>query len=106
MVAFVAHVAEKGHGGLPLRIMSQEMSPELHQVVGIHYSFRIQFHFDTVRSVVTSDLCIESLLRFFQGREVTSSLIESYISNRLAVLVPVELQHCTIGDLPEQEWKR
>ena len=45
-----------------------------------------------------------ALARFFRGGEATVEVVETYASGDLAVLVVIERQHGTIGDLAEQDW--
>ena len=40
----------------------------------------------------------------FAAARRRSEVVESYTSGGLAVLVVIERQHGTIGDLPEQDW--
>jgi len=47
---------------------------------------------------------MDALTRFFRGGEATVEVVETYASGDLAVLVVIERQHGTIGDLPEQDW--
>src|SRR5262245_8182016 len=51
-----------------------------------------------------SDAAVDALARFFRGGEATVDIVETYTSGDLAVLVVVERQHGTIGELPEQAW--
>jgi hypothetical protein len=44
------------------------------------------------------------LAQFFRGGEAEVEVEETYTSGDLAVLVVIERQHGTIGDLPEQDW--
>src|SRR4029078_11185717 len=41
---------------------------------------------------------------FFRGGEARVEVVETYTSGDLAVLVVIERQHGTVGDLPEQDW--
>ena len=45
-----------------------------------------------------------ALAQFFRGGEAKVEVVETYTSGDLAVLVVIERQHGTIGDLPEQDW--
>jgi ketosteroid isomerase-like protein len=59
---------------------------------------------DTVRGFDESDEALDGLARFFRGGEATVEVVETYASGDLAVLVVVERQRGTVGDLPEQDW--
>jgi ketosteroid isomerase-like protein len=59
---------------------------------------------DTVRQSQPTDGEIAEMERFFQHGEATLEVVETYASGNLAVLVVVERQHGTVGDLPEQDW--
>jgi ketosteroid isomerase-like protein len=39
-----------------------------------------------------------------RGGEAKVEVVDTYTSGNLAVLVVIERQHETIGDLPEQDW--
>jgi ketosteroid isomerase-like protein len=41
---------------------------------------------------------------FFKSGSGVVELVESYASGNLAVLVVIERQRATVGDLPEQDW--
>jgi ketosteroid isomerase-like protein len=47
---------------------------------------------------------LDALAQFFRGGEVKVEVVETYTSGDLAVLVVIERQHGTIGNLPEQDW--
>ena len=51
-----------------------------------------------------SDGALDALAKFFRGGEASVEVVETYTSGDLAVLVVIERQHGTIGDLPEQDW--
>jgi ketosteroid isomerase-like protein len=57
-----------------------------------------------VRGFDDSDEALAALARFFRGGEATVEVVETYASGDLAVLVVIERQHGTIGDLAEQDW--
>jgi len=59
---------------------------------------------DPVRRFDDSDEALAALARFFRGGEASVEVVETYASGDLAVLVVVERQHGTVGDLPEQDW--
>ena len=59
---------------------------------------------DPVRGFDDSDGALDALAQFFHGGEAQVEVVETYTSSDLAVLVVVERQHGTIGDLPEQDW--
>ncbi len=50
-----------------------------------------------------SDEALEALSRYFHGGEATFEVLETYASEGLVVLVAIERQHGTVGDLPEQD---
>jgi ketosteroid isomerase-like protein len=57
-----------------------------------------------VRGFDDSDEALEGLARFFRGGEAKVEVVETHASGDLAVLIVIERQHGTIGDLPEQDW--
>ena len=57
-----------------------------------------------VRGFDDSDEALEGLARFFRGGEAKVEVVETHASGDLAVLVVIERQHGTIGELPEQDW--
>ena len=59
---------------------------------------------EPVRGFDDSDEALDALAQFFRGGEATVEVVESYTSGDLAVLVVIERQHGTIGDLPQQDW--
>ena len=59
---------------------------------------------DPVRGFDDSDAALDALAQFFRGGEATVEVVETYTSGDLAVLVVIERQHGTIGNLPEQDW--
>ena len=59
---------------------------------------------DPVRGFDDSDGTLAALARFFRGGEATVEVVETYASGELAVLVVIERQHGTVGDLTEQDW--
>ena len=50
-----------------------------------------------------SDEALEALSRYFHGGEAELQVFETYASGDLAVLVAIERQHGTVGDLTEQD---
>jgi ketosteroid isomerase-like protein len=52
----------------------------------------------------TTDGALNALAQFFHGGEAKVEVVETYTSGNLAVLVVIERQQGTIGDLPEQDW--
>jgi ketosteroid isomerase-like protein len=50
-----------------------------------------------------SDEALGALSRYFQGGEAELQVFESYASGDVAVLVAIERQHGTVGDLMEQD---
>ena len=59
---------------------------------------------EPVRGFDDSDAALAALARFFRGGEATVEVVETYSSGDLAVLVVIERQHGTVGELPEQDW--
>jgi ketosteroid isomerase-like protein len=51
-----------------------------------------------------SDAAIEGLEQFFRGGRADVEVVETYASGDLVVLVVIERQYGTVGDLPEQDW--
>jgi ketosteroid isomerase-like protein len=68
------------------------------------YTLMSPYGGDPVRGFDDSDGALNALAQFFRGGEATVEVVESYGSGGLAVLVVIERQHGTIGDLPEQDW--
>jgi ketosteroid isomerase-like protein len=68
------------------------------------YTLMSPYGGDPVRGFDDSDGAMNGLRQFFRGGEATVEVVETYTSGDLAVLVVVERQHGTIGDLPEQDW--
>jgi len=58
----------------------------------------------TVRGFDDSEDALAALARFFRHGEADVEVVETYTSGDLAVLVVIERQHGTVGDLPEQDW--
>ena len=59
---------------------------------------------DPRRGFDGSDAAVEWTARTFRGGHVEVEFFETYASGDLAVLVAVERQHGTVGDVPSQEW--
>ena len=59
---------------------------------------------DPRRGFDGSDAAVESTARTFRGGHVDLEVFQTYTSGDLAVLVAVERQHGTVGDVPPQEW--
>jgi ketosteroid isomerase-like protein len=59
---------------------------------------------DPRRGFDGSDEAVEWTARTFRGGEVDVEVFGAYASGDLAVLVAVERQHGTVGDLPSQDW--
>ena len=57
---------------------------------------------DPVRGFDDSDGALNARAQFFRGGEAKVEVVETYTSGN--VLVVIERQHGTIGDLPEQDW--
>jgi len=68
------------------------------------YTLMSPYGGETVRGFDDSDEARAGLARFFRGGEATVEVAETYASGDLAVLVVVERQHGTVGELPEQDW--
>ena len=59
---------------------------------------------DPRRGFDGSDAAVDWTARTFRGGQVEVEIFETYASGDLAVLVAVERQHGTVGDVPSQEW--
>ena len=59
---------------------------------------------EVVRGFNDSEEALAALAQFFRGGEATVEVVETYRSGDLAVLVVIERQRGTVGDLPEQDW--
>jgi ketosteroid isomerase-like protein len=68
------------------------------------YTLMSPYGGDPVRGFDDSDAALDALAQFFRGGEANVEVVEIYTSGDLAVLVVIERQHGTIGDLPEQDW--
>jgi ketosteroid isomerase-like protein len=68
------------------------------------YTLMSPYGGDPVRGFDDSDEAVDALARFFRGGEANVEVVETYASGDLAVVVVIERQHGTIGDLPEQDW--
>ena len=68
------------------------------------YTLMSPYGGDPVRGFDDSDEAFDALARFFRGGEATVEVVETYASGDLVVLVVIERQHGTVGDLPEQDW--
>jgi ketosteroid isomerase-like protein len=68
------------------------------------YTLMSPYGGDPVRGFDDSDAALDALAQFFRGGEAKVEVVETYTSGDLAVLVVIERQHGTIGDLPEQDW--
>lgn len=68
------------------------------------YTLMSPYGGDPVRGFEESDAALDALAQFFRGGEATVEVVETYASGDLAVLVVIERQHGTVGDLPEQDW--
>ena len=68
------------------------------------YTLMSPYGGDPVRGFDDSDRALDALARFFRGGEAEVEVVQTYTSGDLAVLVVIERQHGTIGDLPEQDW--
>ena len=68
------------------------------------YTLMSPYGGNPVRGFDDSDGALDALAQFFRGGEANVEVVETYTSGYLAVLVVIERQHGTIGDLPEQDW--
>ena len=68
------------------------------------YTLMSPYGGDVVRGFDDSDAALDGMAQFFRGGEATVEVIETYTSGDLAVLVVIERQHGTVGNLPEQDW--
>ena len=68
------------------------------------YTLMSPYGGDTTRGFDDSAEALDGLARFFRGGEATVEVVETYASGDLMVLVAVERQHGTVGDLPDQDW--
>ena len=71
---------------------------------GHDYTLMSPYGGDPVRGFDDSDRAMDALAQFFRGGEAKVEVVETYTSGDLAVLVVIERQRATIGDLPEQDW--
>ena len=67
------------------------------------YTLMSPYGGDPVRGFDDSDEALEGLARFFRGGEANVDVVATHASGDSAVLVVIERQHGTIGDLPEQD---
>jgi ketosteroid isomerase-like protein len=68
------------------------------------YTLMSPYGGEIVRGFDDSEAARAGLARFFRGGQADVEVVETYASGDLAVLVVIEHQHGTIGDLPEQDW--
>ena len=68
------------------------------------YTLMSPYGGETVRGFDDSESARAGLGQFFRGGTATVEVVETYASGDLAVLVVVERQRGTVGDLPEQDW--
>jgi ketosteroid isomerase-like protein len=68
------------------------------------YTLMSPYGGDPVRGFDASDASLDALAHFFRGGVAEVEVVEVYSSGDLAVLVVIERQHGTVGDLPEQDW--
>jgi ketosteroid isomerase-like protein len=59
---------------------------------------------DPRRGFDASEEAVEWTARTFRGGEANLEVFATYASGDLAVLVAVERQHGTVGELPDQDW--
>jgi len=68
------------------------------------YTLMSPYGGDPSRGFDDSERALAALAQFFRGGEAKVEVVETYASGDLAVLVVIERQHGTVGDLPEQDW--
>ena len=68
------------------------------------YTLMSPYGGDPVRGFDDSERALDLLGQFFRGGEAKVEVVETYTSGDLAVLVVIERQRGTVGDLPEQDW--
>jgi ketosteroid isomerase-like protein len=68
------------------------------------YTLMSPYGGDVARGFDDSEAALGGMARFFRGGEATVEVVETYTSGDLAVLVVIEHQHGTVGNLPEQDW--
>jgi ketosteroid isomerase-like protein len=68
------------------------------------YTLMSPYGGDPVRGFDDSERALDGLRQFFRGGEAQVEVVETYASGDLVVLVVVERQRGTVGDLPEQDW--
>ena len=68
------------------------------------YTLMSPYGGEPVRGFDDSDEALDALARFFRGGEAKVEVVGSYTSGDLVVLVVIERQRGTIGDLSEQDW--
>lgn len=68
------------------------------------YTLMSPYGGEPARGFDDSAEALEALARFFRGGESQVEVVETYASGDLAVVVAIEHQRGTIGDLPEQDW--
>lgn len=71
---------------------------------GHDYTLMSPYGGDPVRGFDDSAQALDGLARFFRGGEAAVEVVETYTSGDLVVLVVIERQRGTVGDLPEQDW--
>jgi ketosteroid isomerase-like protein len=68
------------------------------------YTLMSPYGGDPVRGFDDSGAALDALAHFFRGGDASVEIVETYTSGDLAVLVVIERQQGTVGDLPEQDW--
>jgi len=68
------------------------------------YTLMSPYGGDPTRGFDDSERALASMAAFFRGGEATVEVVDTYASGDLVVLVVIERQHGTVGDLPEQDW--
>jgi len=68
------------------------------------YTLMSPYGGDPTRGFDDSDEALAAMAKFFRGGDASVELVETYASGDLVVLVVIERQHGTVGDLPAQDW--
>jgi ketosteroid isomerase-like protein len=71
---------------------------------GSDYTLLPPYGGDPRRGFDGSDAAVESAARTFRGGETQVEVFQTYASGDLAVVVAVERQYGTVGELPSQDW--
>ena len=68
------------------------------------YTLMAPYGGEVTRGFDASPERLEGMARFFQGSGATLEVAQSYAAGDMVVLVAIERQSGTVGDLPEQDW--